>query len=140
MDTLLRILGLALEERQESDVTALVFCILGEANKDYRNGYIVRAEHHIINGIADVTVEILKNNDKILVVECKNSTKGFNRGRQQLSGYMSGNNYPNGLLICGQASEFYTLDIDDPMAIPIKDIIYNNVTNINDIIDKISNM
>ena len=47
MDNLIRILNIALLEEQESDVTGLVFAILGEAHKDYAHGYFVRAEHHV---------------------------------------------------------------------------------------------
>ncbi|PVU89999.1 hypothetical protein BB561_005074 [Smittium simulii] len=140
MDNLTRILGIALQEAQESDVTALVFCILGEADKDYRNGYMVRAEHHIINGISDVTVEVIQDNRKIMVIECKRNLVGFVRGRPQLAGYMAGNNYPNGLLICGQISTFYTLDLDDTHAIPVETITYNNATQIEHVIHRIREM
>jgi hypothetical protein len=47
MDNLQRILSIALLEDHESDVTGLAFAILGEAGKDYSNGYTIRVEHHL---------------------------------------------------------------------------------------------
>lgn len=126
MDNLRRILNLALTEQQESDVTGLVFAILGEAGKDYTNGYLV----------GDVTVEVLRDNEKILVIECKRNTQLFRQGELQLHTYML-NGYPRAMLICGQVSWFYTLDITNPSAVPEHDKDYNNATRIEEVIAKI---
>jgi hypothetical protein len=137
MENLSRILSIALLEEQESDVTGLVFAVLGEAGKDYLNGYLVRAEHHLNMGIADITIEVIRGSEKILVVECKKNPQLFKRGEIQLKGYMF-SGYPNGLLICGQLSNFYTLEMGvDPLLEPNFSSSYNNSLQISEVIDRI---
>jgi hypothetical protein len=137
MDNLLRILNISLLEDNEADVTGLVFAILGEAGKDYRNGYLVRTEHRISRNIpADVTIEILRNGENILVVECKRNISLFNKGEIQVEGHMINGEYPHGLLICGQVSRFYRYDIIGESG-PIEDGQYNNPIEIEHVINKI---
>jgi hypothetical protein len=70
----------------ESDVTALADMVLTLAEKDFRHGYIVRHQQHILyptqvkidgyermRGIPDITISVMLDNRKILVIECKSS-------------------------------------------------------------------
>ncbi|KAJ2515319.1 hypothetical protein GGI11_003796 [Coemansia sp. RSA 2049] len=135
MDAVQRTLNITLLEESEADVCGLAFALLGEGHKDYRYGYIVRAEHHLGAGdVADVTIEVLRGDDKVLVVECKRSYQGFQRGQLQIKGYMINGRFPNGLLICGQTSRFFSYNPADDDAVPTKDGQYSNPWELTDVI------
>ncbi|KAJ2663269.1 hypothetical protein IWW48_001371 [Coemansia sp. RSA 1200] len=141
MDAVQRTLNIALLEESEADVSGLAFALLGEGHKDYRYGYIVRVERHLGAGdVADITIEVLRGGDKVLVVECKRSYQGFQRGQLQIKGYMISGGFPNGLLICGQTSWFFGHDTIDDSAIPTENGQYSNPSDLTDVIARIRAM
>ena len=139
MDRLRKVLNIALLEEQESDVGGLAIAILSMAEKDFLHGYMVRPEHHIVGGIADITVEVMKNGDKVLVIECKQNPSLSTRGETRLKGTMA-HGYPNGLLLCGQLSRFYSMDVSDPTSTPRMDQTLSNPIQIEDVVEIIKGM
>ncbi|OMH86416.1 hypothetical protein AX774_g4 [Zancudomyces culisetae] len=141
MENLITVQGMALLEEGESDVVALVFRILGNAKKEYRNGYYVTSESYSVNGKAHVTVQVVRDNQyRMLVIKCIKGVSEIKRGRISLIGYMSEYDYPNGMLICGQYSEFYTLDTKDKNAVPVGGSAFNNSTQISLVVETVARM
>ncbi|PVU93579.1 hypothetical protein BB561_003154 [Smittium simulii] len=138
-NAIINLLNRSLSGDRESAVTALVYGMLSEAKKDYLHGYLIESVRHINGGVADVAVEVTLDERKILVIECKINSKSFKKGKIQLSNHMT-NGYPVGILICGEITEVYSLDLEDDNAIPILIDTYTNHSQLHELIEYIRNL
>ncbi|PVV01374.1 hypothetical protein BB560_004201 [Smittium megazygosporum] len=136
----IHILDRALKDRRKSIISAFVLAILSKAQKDYKCGYLAEPKRCIVDGIADFTLEKLDNQDKILTFQCKITTKEFALGRTQLKANMINGGYPHGILICGEKTEIYKLDISKDDSVPVFEHEYDNNSQLHELIQFIRDL
>jgi hypothetical protein len=135
-----RVANIAANATWEGDISGLAFAMLRYAGLDIENGYMITSENHVVNGKADIMVEVLVGRQKVLVIECKKDTSHPTRSKQQLEGYMQDGQFPHGILMYPLISTFYSLDTDAEDAAVQEGNRYDNVTSYEDIINEMAQM
>ncbi|PVV01377.1 hypothetical protein BB560_004204 [Smittium megazygosporum] len=131
---------MALKDEKNYSIILLVYAILSESKKNHTHGYMIESKCRMMDGFDDFSADIIHNEEKFMIFQCKITTKDFVLGRTQLKTNMVNGGYPHGILICGEKTEIYTLDISKDDSVPVFENEYDNTTQLHELIQFIRDL